>query len=61
MINLFTNEHHELLAVLIKNTADFMLIGRYAVIHYGYGNENRDKLVLALKAFGIIDEHLRIL
>lgn len=74
MINLFTNEHRELLSALIKNKVDFMLIGGYAVIHYGYdrntgdmdiwiktGNENRDKLILALKAFGIIDEHLKIL
>lgn len=74
MINLFTNEHRELLSALIKNKVDFMLIGGYAVIHYGYdrntgdmdiwiktGNENRDKLILALKAFGIIDEHLNIL
>ena len=74
MINLFTNEHQELLSALIKNKVDFMVIGGYAVIHYGYdrntgdmdiwintGNENRDKLILALKAFGIIDEHLKIL
>ncbi|MBX2920753.1 MAG: nucleotidyltransferase [Chitinophagaceae bacterium] len=74
MINLFTNEHRELLSALIKNKVEFMLIGGYAVIHYGYdrntgdmdiwiktGNENRNKLILALKAFGIIDEHLKIL
>lgn len=74
MINLFTDEHRELLSALIKQKVDFMLIGGYAVIHYGYdrntgdmdiwikpGNENRDKLVLALKTFGIIDEHLKIL
>lgn len=74
MINLFTDEHRELLSALIKNKVDFMLIGGYAVIHYGYdrstgdmdiwiktGNENRDKLILALKEFGIINEHLTIL
>ena len=74
MINLFTEEHRELLLALIKHKVDFILIGGYAVIHYGYdrntgdmdiwiktGNENRDKLVLALQAFGIIDEHLSIL
>lgn len=74
MINLFTEQHQQLLATLIKNKVDFMLIGGYAVIHYGYdrntgdmdiwlktGNENRDKLIKALKEFGIINEHLEIL
>jgi hypothetical protein len=71
MTNLFTEEHQQLLSVLIKNKVDFMLVGGYAVIHYGYdrntgdmdiwlkkGNENRDKLIKALKDFGVIDEHL---
>ena len=71
MINLFTEEHQQLLSVLIKNKVDFMLVGGYAVIYYGYdrntgdmdiwlktGNENRDKLVKALKDFGVIDQHL---
>jgi hypothetical protein len=71
MINLFTEEHQQLLSALIKNKVDFMLVGGYAVIHYGYdrntgdmdiwlktGNENRDKLIAALKDFGVIDEHL---
>ncbi|MBS1496397.1 MAG: hypothetical protein JSS98_03155 [Bacteroidetes bacterium] len=59
MINLFTEEHREILEVLLKHKVDFMLVGRYAVIHYGYdrntgdidiwlktGNENRDKLII---------------
>jgi len=71
MINLFTEEHQQLLSALIKNKVDFMLVGGYAVIHYGYdrntgdmdiwlktGNENRDKLINALRDFGITDEHL---
>ncbi len=74
MINLFTEEHQQLLSVLIKNKVDFMLVGGYAVIYYGYdrntgdmdiwlktGNENRDKLVKALKDFGVIDQHLKTL
>ena len=74
MINLFTEEHQQLLSVLIKNKVDFMLVGGYAVIYYGYdrntgdmdiwlktGNENRDKLVKALKDFGVIDQHLETL
>ena len=71
MINLFTNDHQQLLSAMIKNKVDFMLVGGYAVIYYGYdrntgdmdvwlktGNENRDKLINALKDFGIVDEHL---
>ena len=74
MINLFTEEHQQLLSVLIKNKVDFMLVGGYAVVYYGYdrntgdmdiwlktGNENRDKLVKALKDFGVIDQHLKTL
>ena len=74
MINLFTEEHQQLFAKLIKNKVDFMLVGGYAVIHYGYdrntgdmdiwlktGNGNRDKLIEALKDFGVIDEHIETL
>ena len=63
MINIFVEEHKQILFALIKNKVDFMIIGGYAVIHYGYhrntgdmdiwlqtGNENRDKLINALKA-----------
>ncbi len=74
MINIFVEEHQQILFALIKHKVNFMLIGGYAVIHYGYdrntgdmdiwlqnGNENRDKLMEALKDFGIIDEHLETL
>ncbi|MGN6801670.1 MAG: nucleotidyltransferase [Ginsengibacter sp.] len=74
MINLFTEEHRELLTALIKNKVDFMLVGGYAVIHYGYdrstgdmdiwlktANRNRDKLINALKDFGITDENIATL
>ena len=74
MLNLFTEEHTQLLSALIKNKVDFMLVGGYAVIHYGYdrstgdmdiwlktGNENRDKLTEALKDFGITDENIATL
>jgi predicted nucleotidyltransferase len=74
MINLFTEEHQQLLSVLIKNEVDFMLVGGYAVIHYGYdrntgdmdiwlktGNSNRNKLAKALKDFGISDEHIQMI
>ena len=74
MINLFTEEHQQLLSALIKDNVEFMLVGGYAVIHYGYdrntgdldiwlrtGNENRDKLINALRRFGIINAHLKTL
>ena len=74
MINIFIEEHQQILFALIKHKVDFILIGGYAVIYYGYdrttgdmdiwlqiGNENRNKLIKALKDFGIIDEHLEAL
>lgn len=74
MINIFIDEHRQILFALIKHKVNFILIGGYAVIHYGYdrntgdmdiwlqtGNENRDKLIKALEDFGIINEHLEIL
>ena len=68
-MNIFIPEHKEMLLALVKHKVSFMLIGGYAVIHYGYerstgdmdiwlqpGNENRDKLLKALEEFGITDE-----
>ncbi|MEO7532659.1 MAG: hypothetical protein ABIU30_02360 [Ferruginibacter sp.] len=67
-MNIFIEEHQQLLRTLLKYEVSFMLIGGYAVIHYGYerttgdmdiwlqtGNANRDKLLKALKSFGITD------
>lgn len=74
MINVFLDEHQQILFALVKHKVNFILIGGYAVIHYGYerttgdmdiwlqlGNENRDKLINALADFGIEDEYLEIL
>lgn len=74
MINLFIEEYQQILLALTKHNVDFILIGGYAVVHYGYdrntgdmdiwlktGNENRDKLIAALKDFGIIEDHLETL
>lgn len=71
MINVLLEEHQQILLALVKNQVSFMLIGGYAVIHHGYerttgdmdiwlqlGNENRDRLINALKAFGIVDDDL---
>ena len=74
MINVLLDEHQQMLSALIKHQVKFILIGGYAVIHYGYerttgdmdlwlqlGNENRDKLIIALRDFGIEEEGLDIL
>ena len=68
-MDIFIPEHREMLLALVKHEVAFMLIGGYAVIHYGYerstgdmdiwlqpGNENRDKLLKALEEFGITDK-----
>lgn len=67
-------EFKNMLLTMIKNEVDFLLIGGYAVIYYGYerttgdmdiwlnpDNENRDKLVKAFRDFGIINEDLKAL
>ena len=71
MINVLLEEHQQMLAALIKHDVNFILIGGYAVIHYGYerttgdmdiwlqlGNENRDNLINAFVEFGIEEEGL---
>jgi len=64
-------EHKKFLLLLLKHKVEFMLIGGYAVIYYGYErgtadmdiwlkptNENRDKFLSALKEHGIGTESL---
>lgn len=71
MINVLLEEHQQLLLLLIKHKVNFMLVGGYAVIFYGYGrttgdmdiwlqlgNSNRDNLINALHEFGIEEEDL---
>ena len=70
-MNIFVEEHQELLFALLNNNVKFMLIGGYAVIYYGYerttgdmdillepDNNNREKLLNALAEFGIEDQDL---
>jgi hypothetical protein len=65
-MDILLEEHKKFLLLLLKHQVDFMLIGGYAVIYYGYErgtadmdiwlkptNENRDKFILALKEHGI--------
>ena len=66
-------EFKQLLLLLNKHKVSYMLIGGYAVIYYGYqrnttdmdiwllpSNNNRDKLLPALKEFGIKQDSLQL-
>jgi predicted nucleotidyltransferase len=68
-MNIFTESHQELLKSLIKHQVNFLLIGGYAVIYYGYkrttgdmdlwfepSNENKLKLIPVLQEFGFDKE-----
>lgn len=72
-MNIFIEEHQQMLLSLVKNNVRFMLVGGYAVIYHGYarttgdmdiwlalGEDNKQNLAAALKEFGIDDESLRI-
>ncbi len=65
-MDIFLPEFKQILLLLKKHNVNFMLIGGYAVIYYGYGrftrdldiwlepeNLNRDNLVNALKEYGV--------
>jgi hypothetical protein len=71
---IFLEEHKKFLLLLLKHQVDFMLIGGYAVIYYGYErttgdmdiwlrpeNENREKFILALAEHGIVKADLDVL
>lgn len=73
-MNILIEEFQELLSTLVKHHVEFMLIGGYAVIHYGYerttgdmdiwlkvGNNNKEKLANALVDFGISSEDVAAL
>lgn len=65
-MNLFLEAHQELIGLLLKHKVDFIIIGGYAVIYYGYhrttgdvdiwikpDNANKAKVLLALDEYGI--------
>jgi hypothetical protein len=67
-------EFKQILLLLNKHKVNYMLIGGYAVIYYGYernttdmdiwlkpDNKNRDALIKALKEFGIMSDDLNTL
>ena len=73
-MNIFFEEHQEVIKLLLKHEVDFLLVGGYAVVYHGYrrttgdmdlwvrpSNENRDKLVNALSELGFEDEDLVVL
>ena len=68
-MNIFIDQHRQVLEMLIDNKVDFMLIGGYAVNFHGYnrttadmdvwiqpGNQNKLLLLKALAALGFDDE-----
>src|ERR1017187_5242650 len=71
-MDIFLDEHKEFLLLLLKHEVEFMLIGGYAVIFYGYErttgdmdiwlkptNENKVKFIEVLKSYGINEEHIK--
>lgn len=70
-MNILFDNHRDILKVLVKHGVDFMLVGGYAVIFYGYERTTGDldiwlkpvvgniaKTIEALKDFGIDEEDL---
>lgn len=73
-MNIFFDDHRDILKLLVKHGVDFMLVGGYAVIYYGYERttgdldiwikpapENISKIVDALQDFGIEAEGLHLI
>jgi hypothetical protein len=70
-MDIFLDDHKDFLMLLLKHEVDFMLIGGYAVIYYGYerttgdmdiwlkpSNENKIRFIEALRSYGINKNHL---
>ncbi|MES2513812.1 MAG: nucleotidyltransferase [Bacteroidota bacterium] len=68
-MNIFVESHQQLLKSLLKHQVNFLLIGDYAVIYYGYKhttgdmdlwfeptNDNKLKLIPVLQEFGFDNE-----
>lgn len=74
MLNILIDEHREMLKLLVKHQVAFIIVGGYAVIHYGYGRTtgdmdiwlqmsetNKRNLIYAFKEFGIEESDLNLL
>jgi len=70
-MNILLEEYKRLLLLLLKHKVEFILVGGYAVIYYGYArttgdmdiwlkpdNENKKHFILALRDFGILEDDL---
>jgi predicted nucleotidyltransferase len=70
-MNILFKEHLDVISSLLKHHVDFMLVGGYAVIHYGYrrttgdmdlwimpDNKNKEKLIGLLKEMNFDSEEL---
>lgn len=71
-MNIFIDKHQEFIELLIAAKIDFILIGGYAVIYYGYkrttgdmdvwlkpDNANKEKLISVLRKLGFNEEGLK--
>lgn len=70
-MNILLEEHFEIVKLLVDSNVDLLLVGGYAVIHYGYrrttndmdlwlrpSNENKIKFIQALERGGFEDESI---
>lgn len=73
-MNFFYDSHKTFIIELIRYNVEFLLVGGYAVIFHGYGRttsdldiwvnateNNKEKLILCLRSFGIHEDDLKLL
>ncbi|MEJ5995428.1 DUF6036 family nucleotidyltransferase [Pedobacter sp. Du54] len=71
-MNLFSDNHQEIISHLLQFEVDFIIIGGYSVIFHGYArttgdvdiwlkpsNENKEKFLLVLKALDFFEEDVQ--
>lgn len=71
-MNLFSDNHQELISNLLKHEVDFIIIGGYSVIFHGYArttgdvdiwlkptNENKEKFLLVLKTMDFFEADIQ--
>ena len=71
-MNLFSDNHQELISNLLKHKVDFIIIGGYSVIFHGYArttgdvdiwlkptNENKEKFLLVLKGMDFFETDIQ--
>jgi predicted nucleotidyltransferase len=73
-MNIFLDDHQEMIRLLIESQVEFLLIGGYAVVYHGYKrttgdmdlwikptNENKEKIIKALESAAYENDDLNIL